>query len=809
MAKRDYLVEAAKQIRMALDREVNEDYEAAFSYYKNGVDLLLNGVQLDPNNERREAVKRKTTQYLKRAEEIFISHLQDNLGKGGSHLGGYSSLRFRPIRHLSSPVEDLDMCKVVGVIDKVLTVQSMVNKETFVVKSLAKSSWESRDQPTIIPQGVPYMVKLLRYYVSEDAVYLHLEHVQGGRLFSKLHKVKNDRAKEHPECFSPGQHRIKMKNSYTSPTISTDYQHNDGGGAGTNPLPGRGSDESPDTDSRTSWDETQQRLESCGTHSYIEETGCLQNTRSAASFYSRLERPTSLSGPMRTDVSAHIYPPAPSLCLYSGETQEKPALPLACARVSHALDVMSELHKKTAGMGLVECSSDFQEAWNAADPAAHSCESVNPYAVTDTDLQRTIGQTVPHTNQTSLGKAANTENNGTSSGSHRSSSPAILHLPLHCQTQIRGRASWTTNGPHQGPVLSGNTGNTAGTVTDVPQQGRAEEQAGSSPTTEESKAMVVIRSTDRAVFSDYTDRRVTSESSRPPSAPLCHSTAGKQGTRPGISLALSGMKYQGAALSREPREGVEEAWELLSPGGKDAPPREGSLCDPSPSGPPGASTQSRRGDMDAFLKSEGSEGLGEDQIIEVDGWCHLPSFHVRSSRAKEKATQACWGLAEAEVRVWGAQILLALESLHQQGILCRDLNPKNILLTSNGKVCLTFFGQWSEVQSEISSKAMEQMYCAPEIGGVSKITEACDWWSIGALLFELLTGMPLWQLHPAGIHSHTQLLIPDHLSTAAASLLTELLQYDAGYRLGSGGGGVSDIKCHPFFSGVSWKALSC
>lgn len=30
-----------------------------------------------------------------------------------------------------------------------------------------------------------------------------------------------------------------------------------------------------------------------------------------------------------------------------------------------------------------------------------------------------------------------------------------------------------------------------------------------------------------------------------------------------------------------------------------------------------------------------------------------------------------------------------------------------------GKVCLTFFGQWSEVQSEISSKAMEQMYCAP------------------------------------------------------------------------------------------------
>ncbi|XP_077412977.1 ribosomal protein S6 kinase-like 1 isoform X2 [Vanacampus margaritifer] len=653
MAKRDYLVEAAKQIRMALDSEVNEDYEAAFSYYKNGVDLLLNGVQLDPNKERREAVKRKTTQYLKRAEEIFITHLQDNLTKGNSHLGGYSSLRFRPVRHLSSPVEDLEMCKVVGVSDKVLVVQSMVNKETFVVKSLMKSSWESREQPTIIPQGVPYMVKLLRYYVSEDTVYLHLEHVKGGRLFSKLNKLRKERAKEHPECITPGQHNIKMKSSYTSPTISTDYQHSVSMESGPHKL----SDESPDGDEPRSWDETQRRLDSCGTHSYIEETGCLQNSRSAASFYSKLDRATLLSGAARSKVSARIHPPAATLCLHSSQTQDKPALPLSCARVSQALDVMSELSDSKAGTGLIECSSDFEVAWKAADPALRG-DQRNPYAVTDTDLNLT-----PHSKQNLCLKA-----DSPNTQSHiLSSSPAILHLPLHCQTQIHGRASWDGPGFHQGSILSDEIANL-----DVKQAGSSEERNG----------VVVLRSTDRAVFSDHRDARTT----------------------PGSTWPFSARETS----SVDVRDGVEEACELLSPGNA-ASPTEGSF----------ASWYSPRL-LGPQKRTEGSpakmEGHGDDQIIEVDGWCHIPRLPPKSSERSSR--QTCWGLPETEARVWGAQILLALESLHQQGILCRDLNPRNVLLTSNGKVCLTFFGQWSEVQSEINCDAMEQMYCAP------------DWWRV-------------------------------------------------------------------------------
>ncbi|XP_064368374.1 ribosomal protein S6 kinase-like 1 isoform X2 [Dromaius novaehollandiae] len=177
--RRDYLVEAARQLRLALERDVSEDYEEAFNHYQNGVDVLLRGVQVDPNKERREAVKRKITQYLKRAEEIFNCHLQRTLGNGSPTDTGYSSLRFRPVRTLSSAVENLRRCKVVGVIDKVQIVQDPATGGTFILKSLPKSHIETRERQTIIPHGVPFMVRLLCYYVSEDSIFLHLEHVQG------------------------------------------------------------------------------------------------------------------------------------------------------------------------------------------------------------------------------------------------------------------------------------------------------------------------------------------------------------------------------------------------------------------------------------------------------------------------------------------------------------------------------------------------------------------------------------------------------------------------------------------------------
>uniref|UniRef100_A0A8B9ZNR5 Protein kinase domain-containing protein n=1 Tax=Anas zonorhyncha TaxID=75864 RepID=A0A8B9ZNR5_9AVES len=164
-----------------------------------------------------------------------------------------------------------------------------------------------------------------------------------------------------------------------------------------------------------------------------------------------------------------------------------------------------------------------------------------------------------------------------------------------------------------------------------------------------------------------------------------------------------------------------------------------------------------------------------------------------------------WAVKEEQVRLWAAEILLALEGLHQQGVLCRDLNPRNLLLDTAGHVRLTFFGQWTEVAPQCCSQALEELYSAPEVGGITEPTEAADCWSFGSLLYELLTGVPLSQSHPSGIHPHTQLQLPEGLSLAAASLLTQLLQHNPKRRLGAGG--MAKLKSHSFFSTVPWNKL--
>ncbi|KAJ6661286.1 hypothetical protein lerEdw1_015423 [Lerista edwardsae] len=243
-----------------------------------------------------------------------------------------------------------------------------------------------------------------------------------------------------------------------------------------------------------------------------------------------------------------------------------------------------------------------------------------------------------------------------------------------------------------------------------------------------------------------------------------------------------------------------------------------------------------------MAKMRAGKPLQEELLLDHKQHKKQPSSGKYGSPAhwsfQRNGSQA-WHINEDQIQLWAAELLLALEGLHQQGVLCQDLNPRNLLLDSTGHICLTYFGQWTEVEPQCCSQALEDLYCAPghyrgradkvfwigglfcsccpafsfmffslqRWGGISEMTEACDWWSFGALLYELLSGTSLSQNHPSGIHPHTQLYLPERLSQAASSLLSELLVYDPKERLGCGKDGVTRIKSHSFFSTIQWNKL--
>lgn len=100
---------------------------------------------------------------------------------------------------------------------------------------------------------------------------------------------------------------------------------------------------------------------------------------------------------------------------------------------------------------------------------------------------------------------------------------------------------------------------------------------------------------------------------------------------------------------------------------------------------------------------------------------------------------------EDVVLFYSAEIIVALEYLHDQGIIYRDLKPENVLLTQEGHIKLIDFGlskMFSGRDRMAFSIVGTPEYLAPEIyseGGAGH-DESCDWYSLGALIYEMLTG---------------------------------------------------------------------
>jgi len=170
---------------------------------------------------------------------------------------------------------------------------------------------------------------------------------------------------------------------------------------------------------------------------------------------------------------------------------------------------------------------------------------------------------------------------------------------------------------------------------------------------------------------------------------------------------------------------------------------------------------------------------------------------------------------EPRARFYAAEIILALSHVHNLDIIYRDLKPENVLLDDKGHIRLTDFGLSKEGINLSSSGANSfcgtPEYLAPEILNRDGHGRAVDWWSLGALLYEMLTGLPpfycqdrdrLFEEIRKGV-----LHYPPSLSPNAKTLLKGLLTKDPKKRLGSGPDDALHIQQHQFFATVDWKKL--
>ncbi|EGW30855.1 ribosomal protein S6 kinase and related protein [Spathaspora passalidarum NRRL Y-27907] len=171
-------------------------------------------------------------------------------------------------------------------------------------------------------------------------------------------------------------------------------------------------------------------------------------------------------------------------------------------------------------------------------------------------------------------------------------------------------------------------------------------------------------------------------------------------------------------------------------------------------------------------------------------------------------------MTEKNASYYIAQMVLALRYLHVNlKVIYRDLKPENCMLNSNGNLVLTDFGL-SKVSSESKSHSMTgtAQYMAPEVLKGDEYDYSVDWWSLGCVAYDLLTGSPPYTgTNPTKIlekikNSKKTLKFPFYLSVEAKDLLRKLLQVDPFKRINVD----EDFKAfkqHRFFRHVNWDEL--
>ncbi|KAL1413872.1 hypothetical protein MTO96_007923 [Rhipicephalus appendiculatus] len=181
-------------------------------------------------------------------------------------------------------------------------------------------------------------------------------------------------------------------------------------------------------------------------------------------------------------------------------------------------------------------------------------------------------------------------------------------------------------------------------------------------------------------------------------------------------------------------------------------------------------------------------------------------------------------LPEEHARFYSAEISLALNFLHERGIIYRDLKLDNVLLDHEGHIKLTDYGMCKEgirPGDTTSTFCGTPNYIAPEILRGEDYDFSVDWWALGVLLYEMLAGHSPFDIMGTSENpdENTEdflfqailektIRIPRSISVKAQSVLKGFLNKNPVERLGCHPTtGFSDIMSHAFFKSINWEQL--
>jgi len=219
----EYISEAAELISAALRFEAEEQFEASLSSYRSAIGKLLSCVQSDPDLGRQAQVKRRIAQYISKAEQIVKREAELKTKKSSKRSVGIPHLQ------LFGQLSELNQYKVRNILaNKIILAENVHSKQLVIFKTLHKSpAVYKKSKTSLLPINIIYMVRLIKYFETDDSVYLMLEYCSSGTMWDIVQPLVKQRevvsvtvVSEDAEPFERNNTPVQRQTSIIKPSPS-------------------------------------------------------------------------------------------------------------------------------------------------------------------------------------------------------------------------------------------------------------------------------------------------------------------------------------------------------------------------------------------------------------------------------------------------------------------------------------------------------------------------------------------------------------------------------------------------------------